>query len=189
MGNCFETAGPLKTKAINSTFPVPVALFCLPWSFHTIISFLWGGKELLTYYIMLLYCTKRAFGGQSTFHNYPGFDWEEVSPLTEAKLTWTGPCSPGWGSEPLFWSTPPLFNGAVVYTFQWTESNGDLNLFQAISPFVFPNSWVLIFFNKDFFYFETFFFRKGAQLPSFLECAALVNFKWWIFTKWRSNFV
>lgn len=35
---------------------------------------------------------------------------------------------------------PTPFNGAVLHTIQWTESKGDLNLFQAISPFVLLNS-------------------------------------------------
>lgn len=35
---------------------------------------------------------------------------------------------------------PTPFNGAVLYTIQRTESKGDLNLFQAISPFVLLNS-------------------------------------------------
>lgn len=85
----------LATKALKPTFPVPVVLFCVSRSFHTIISFLLGRKVLLTPDIMFLYYAKRSFGCQSILHNYPGFDRDQVSihrrlAADGAKLTWMG---------------------------------------------------------------------------------------------------
>lgn len=89
------------------------------------------------------------------------------------KLTWAGG-SPA-GNCSLHSGPRPLFNGAVLYTSQWTESKADVDLFQAIAPIVFINSWVLIFFNEDFFIYL--FFFNGALLSCFLEFQALVSSK------------
>lgn len=70
--------------------------------------------------------------------------WEQASTLPGLVRGGGGQAEQGERVSPLGAApsalAPTPFNGAVLYTSQWTDSKGELNLFQAISPFVLLNS-------------------------------------------------